>query len=126
MDGWSSAFQRALSGSLLPLLQGGICMVAASMPEQGGGVAEAAAGQIARVCGEARHHCTIGLGDFGTSPAVRRLPPASRLLSPRLPASQPPASCQCLLARPILQIPRTHCLALLECAGKRALEAAHR
>lgn len=58
-------------GGIVKGCEGGICMVAASMPEQGGGVAEgAAAGQIARVCGEARHHCTIGLGDFGTSPAA--------------------------------------------------------
>jgi hypothetical protein len=49
------------SGGIVKNCQAGVCMVAVNVPADG--IAQGA-DKIAAVCGDARHHCTIGLGDF--------------------------------------------------------------
>jgi hypothetical protein len=55
---------NGLYGGVVKNCQAGLCVIAANVPA--GGVAQGA-DKIAAVCGEARHHCTVGLGDFGVA-----------------------------------------------------------
>jgi hypothetical protein len=54
-------------GGIVKNCQEGVCMVAVNVPVDG--VAQGA-DKIAAVCGDARHHCTVGLGDFAGSGGI--------------------------------------------------------
>ena len=51
-------------GGVVKSCPDGICMLAVSVPA--GGVVQGA-DKVAAVCGQARHRCTVGLGDFGVA-----------------------------------------------------------